>query len=84
MCAKKIESFKDLYAWQEASKIARNIYKITESFPETEKFGLTTQMRRAAVSVPSNIAESFSRKGKKEEYECKCWYAEFIKKRGFH
>ncbi len=70
MCAnQKITSFKDLYAWQEAAKIVNRIYRITSTFPDTERFGLTSQMRRATVSVTSNIAESFSRRGKKDKIQ---------------
>ncbi|OGZ10591.1 MAG: hypothetical protein A3D67_01910 [Candidatus Lloydbacteria bacterium RIFCSPHIGHO2_02_FULL_51_22] len=64
---KKIESFIDLYAWKEAHILALLIYKMTEKFPEKEKFGLTNQMRRAVVSVTSNIAEGFSRSSAKDK-----------------
>ena len=50
-------SFRDLRVWQEAMKLAGEIYRITASFPRHELYGLSQQMRRAAVSVPSNIAE---------------------------
>lgn len=58
---KKIKSFTDLEAWQEAHKLVLMIYKITEEFPKKEIFCLVSQMRRAAISVSSNIAEGFSR-----------------------
>ena len=58
---KKIKSFTDLYAWKEAHKLVIMIYKVTRQFPKDELFGLTNQIRRAAVSVTSNIAEGFSR-----------------------
>lgn len=61
-----IKSHKDLKAWQESMLLVVAIYKISEHFPETEKFGLTSQIRRCAVSIPSNIAEGFARKGNKE------------------
>lgn len=55
----KINSFTDLTVWQQAQDLALHIYRITKQFPKDELFGLTSQMRRAAVSVPSNIAEGF-------------------------
>lgn len=62
-----IKTFEDLNAWQEAYKLVLQIYKITDKFPSKENFALTSQMRRAAVSVSSNIAEGFSRRGIKEK-----------------
>ena len=59
--SQKIERFTDLNAWKEAHKFAVKIYQITKGFPKEEQFGLTSQIRRAAVSVSSNIAEGFSR-----------------------
>jgi four helix bundle protein len=58
---KKIVSFTGLIAWQEAHKLVLLIYKLTKNFPKDEMFGLTNQLRRAAVSISSNIAEGFSR-----------------------
>lgn len=63
----KIRSFTDLNSWKEAHKLVVVIYKITKSFPEDERFGLTNQIRRAAVSITSNIAEGFSRNTFKEK-----------------
>lgn len=63
----KIKSFTDLNAWKESHSLAIDIYKITKTFPADEKFGLTDQMRRCAVSITSNIAEGFSRRSKKEK-----------------
>lgn len=57
---KKIESFTDLIVWKEAHKLVLLIYQITSKFPSDERFGLTNQMRRAVVSIFSNIAEGFS------------------------
>ena len=57
---------KNLKAWQLAMNVAEQIYSVTESFPADEKFGLVTQMRRSAVSIPSNIAEGAGRNTKKE------------------
>jgi four helix bundle protein len=54
-------SFRDLLVWQNAKTLAVGIYQATERFPKNELFGLTNQMRRAAVSVPSNIAEGQGR-----------------------
>ena len=61
-----ILTFRDLDVWQNAMKLAESVYLITGKFPNEEKFGLISQMRRCAVSVPSNIAEGFMRKNTKE------------------
>ncbi|MAE68406.1 MAG: four helix bundle protein [Candidatus Peribacteraceae bacterium] len=63
----KIKSFTSLKAWQEGHKFVLSIYQITNTFPKTEMFGLTSQLRRAAVSITSNIAEGFGRKSQKEK-----------------
>lgn len=63
----KIKSFTDLFAWQERHKLAVMVYQITKSFPKEELFGLTNQMRRASVSITSNIAEGFGRQTYKEK-----------------
>lgn len=52
---------KDLDAWKEAINLVKNIYSATGNFPDSEKFGLVSQMRRASVSIPSNIAEGSAR-----------------------
>ncbi|MEK7123354.1 MAG: four helix bundle protein [Patescibacteria group bacterium] len=65
----KIKDFKDLNAWQESHKLVVMIYKITKQFPKEEMFGLTSQMRRAAISITSNIAEGFGRQGYKEKIQ---------------
>jgi four helix bundle protein len=52
-------SFKDLVVWQRAVQLSLSIYKLTSSFPDSERFGLTNQLRRASVSVASNIAEGY-------------------------
>lgn len=56
-----IKSYKDLIVWQRAMELVTEIYRISKSFPKEEIFGLTSQIRRAAVSVPSNIAEGHGR-----------------------
>lgn len=65
----KIKSFTDLNAWREAHNLVIMIYKITKSFPKEEQFGLVSQLRRAAVSITSNIAEGFSRSSYKEKLQ---------------
>lgn len=61
-----MKSHSDLKVWRESMDLVEDIYKMTQSFPKDELFGLTSQMRRSAVSVPSNIAEGAGRKGEKE------------------
>jgi four helix bundle protein len=56
-----MNTFRDLLVWQEAHKLTLLVYRTTEAFPKSEQFGLTSQMRRAAVSVPANIVEGFKR-----------------------
>ncbi|RFN57655.1 four helix bundle protein [Marixanthomonas ophiurae] len=58
--------FKQLEVWKKSRAFCKHIYKITILFPESEKFGLVNQLRRASVSVPSNIAEGASRKSNKD------------------
>src|SRR5256886_17530204 len=58
----KPQSYKDLNVWQKGIELAKLIYTLTTRFPAEEKFGLVSQMRRAAVSVPSNIAEGHARR----------------------
>ena len=65
----KIKSFTDLDAWKEAHSLVLLVYKITKDFPKEELFGLTTQIRRAAISITSNIAEGFSRQFYKEKLQ---------------
>ena len=55
------KSYRDLRVWNTAIALVLEVYRVTASFPQTERFGLTSQLRRAAVSVPSNIAEGHSR-----------------------
>ena len=62
----KIKSYNDLDIWKRSIKLVEDIYRLTKSFPKEELYGLTSQMRRAAVSIPSNIAEGFTRFHNKE------------------
>ena len=62
----EIKGHRDLLIWQEAMNLAKDVYARTGSFPREEMYGLTSQMRRAAVSVPSNIAEGAGRSSDKE------------------
>jgi len=64
---KKIAKFTDLIAWQEGHKLVLLIYQITKDFPKEEIYGLISQMRRAAVSITSNLAEGFSRRSSKDK-----------------
>jgi len=57
-----LNNFKDLKVWQKSYALCLKIYKVTDQFPNDEKFGLTSQIRRSAVSIPSNIAEGYGRK----------------------
>ena len=66
MNSKKIRNFKDLKIWQEAVELVEEIYKITKEFPREELYGIINQIRRSAVSIPSNIAEGFMRFHNKE------------------
>lgn len=62
----KISSHKDLKVWQESMDLVVEVYEMVKSFPNEEIFGLTSQIKRAAVSVPANIAEGAGRRGEKE------------------
>ena len=61
------KSFEDLFVWQKAHQFVLSVYKATENYPKSELYGLVSQMRRAAVSVPANIAEGFKKKSKAEK-----------------
>lgn len=63
---KRSKGYKDLLVWQKGIVLVKEIYKLTKSFPNDERFGLVSQMRRAAVSIPSNIAEGQARHTTKE------------------
>ncbi len=65
----KIKSFTDLNTWKESHKLVLMIYRVTNQFPKKETFGLTNQIRRAVVSISSNIAEGFSRNTYKDKIQ---------------
>ena len=65
----KIKNFTDLNAYKEAHKLVLMVYQITKEFPKEERYGLIDQMRRAVVSITSNIAEGFSRNTAKDKYQ---------------
>lgn len=60
-------SFEDLVVWQKSHQVTLRVYKLTAAFPKHEVYGLSSQMRRAAVSVPSNIAEGFKKRGRPDK-----------------
>ena len=62
----RIQSYKDLEIWQEGIHLVKTVYLLTKAFPREELYGLTSQMRRAAVSVPTNIAEGYARHHRNE------------------
>jgi len=64
MIRKPAKTFQDLIVWQKAHQFVLSIYRFTESFPKNEIYGLTAQLRRAAISIPANIAEGFKKKTK--------------------
>jgi four helix bundle protein len=63
----EIRSHRDLIVWQRAIELVTTVYRVSQSFPSSEQYGLTSQVRRAAVSVPSNIAEGYGR-GTSQDY----------------
>jgi len=62
----EIRTFRDLIAWQKAMLLCNCVYALSASFPDSERFGLTSQIRRAVVSIPSNIAEGYGRRRKQD------------------
>ncbi|WP_309398200.1 four helix bundle protein [Cerasicoccus maritimus] len=60
----KVESFRDLIVWQKAMELVTLVYRVSADFPPSEQFALTNQIRRAAVSIPSNIAEGYGRRSR--------------------
>ncbi len=67
MAWKKVERFEDLFVWQKAHQLVLCVYKATKNFPKDELYGLVSQIRRAAVSVPANIAEGYRKRTKAEK-----------------
>lgn len=68
----EIRSYRDLFAWQKAFQLGLTVYRVVLTLPESERFGLVSQMRRGAVSVASNIAEGYGRGGRQD-------YVRFLK-----
>lgn len=64
-----MKGFRDLTAWQQAMELVTGLYRLTREFPKEETYGLTSQLRRAAVSVPSNIAEGYGRNSRNEFHQ---------------
>src|SRR5262249_26036191 len=60
-------NFRDLVVWREAHQFVLDVYRITSAFPKRETYGLTSQFRRAAISIPANIAEGFRRRGRADK-----------------
>ena len=61
-----IQNFKDFTVWKDSSRLAVDVYKLCDKRPDSEKYGICSQMQRSAVSIPSNIAEGYRRNGKVE------------------
>jgi four helix bundle protein len=61
-----MKDYKEIEVWQKAVRLATEMYKLTKGFPETEKYGMTSQIRRASTSIPANIAEGWGRGSTKE------------------
>ena len=91
---KPAKRFEDLIVWQKAHPFVLKVYRLTAQFPKTEIYGLTSQFRRAAISIPANIAEGFKKKGKADNArflniaqgsleECR-YYLILSKDLGFH
>lgn len=63
-----MKTFRDLFIWQKSMTLVAQTYELTQNFPKEELFGLTSQIRRSAISLPSNIAEGYGRESNKEFY----------------
>ena len=57
-----VKSYKDLILWQKSMLLVKEVFLLTDNFPSSERYGITSQMRRSAISIPSNIAEAFGRR----------------------
>ncbi len=68
----QVKTFKDLKVWEKSYNLSLEIYKITKNFPTEERFGLVSQLRRAVVSIPSNIAEGYGRRYLKQYVQFLC------------
>ena len=68
MKRKRAKTFRDLIVWQKAHKFVLSIYKVSKTFPNKELYGLTSQLRRSAVSIPANIVEGFKKAGKPDKH----------------
>lgn len=64
----KSKSFEDVLLWQKAHKFVLEVYKITKSFPKEELYGLTSQLKRSAVSIPANFVEGFKKISKADKF----------------
>lgn len=64
--ASKVIGYRKLFAWQKSDGLAREVYRVTQGFPNSELFGLASQLKRAAISVPTNIVEGYARVSKNE------------------
>jgi len=63
----RVDKFEDLEVWKKSHRLVLKIYNLTRGFPKEEKFGLVSQMRRAAVSIPANLAEGFKKRTQKDK-----------------
>lgn len=68
MKRERARTFQDLIVWQKAHEFVLSVYRTTDVFPKKEVYGLVSQFRRAAISIPSNIAEGFRKRGKPDKY----------------
>jgi len=66
---RSMRGYRDLRAWQQAMQLVTQIYRVTSTFPKQELYGLTAQLRRAAVSIPSNLAEGHGRNSRREFHQ---------------